>query len=290
MPDFYSTGLQEAEYEGVRFPCGAFDVQSGHDHATHTVYLRDGADLEPCGLRPRQGTLVVPLVNDTRLVQRYGTILPDLLLALDSTFAAKPIGSLTHPLYGTFAALIESWPTKGDPKDGRNSVGMVVHWIEHNATAMLTSTDAGSRSSPQTAAEIAAASADATMAATGLSGWSQVAPLLSVALGLIELGATSVAQITARIMAVVEVVDGNAALVTAATYSDAATAQEDCRTALYQLLASLVPEGVRQWTLPVTLALWEVAAILGVEESDLAAANSVDDPLFVPAGTAITLP
>lgn len=130
MADALRDTLIQAAFAGIEFPVSDSTVDGGSDFVAHTAYLRKGADVEPCGVKPLQGKLTIPLFNSLGL----GELFPARYLQLLRQFERTPIGQLSHPTQGIMTALIASWREITSP-DKRNGVVIEVEWIEHNATA-----------------------------------------------------------------------------------------------------------------------------------------------------------
>ena len=297
MPDLFATQLREADYEGVAFPVSRFTVDSDHDATEHVAYRRRGADIEPLGRKADRGTLTIPLYNDTALIEQYGTIVPDLHDALVSVFAGAPIGSLNHPTLGSMRVKIGPWRYDGDAQRRRNGWEMEVHWIEHNAEASalaLLDTTQAAGSDPLTSLQATAAAADAQMAIDDPllnTPWTPLSTVFAIALTALDTPTPSVALIQMQCDSMLTATTADLVLFTTAGTYQSTDLLEQVRDQVIALQAQLLAStGARAYVLPVTMALWEAAQVLGVDLATLSAANSINDPLFVPAGTTLYAP
>lgn len=296
MADELSTYLADASYGGILFPVEMASTDSGHDGAEHTAYRRTGADIEPTGRQADRGTLVIPLLNTPALVARYGALFPDLYRVLRAIFADVPIGELLHPTRGTFQAFIKSWKEELS-SDARSGLTLRVEWVEHNASALLDlGPDGSAPSDATTNTATLATTADTAMAAVPSSGYTPVKPVIDAQINALDLPSLTYAEVAACFRVMLDVIELDLALVTLATAAayDARSALEDLRSAVLAMQARTQPglNAVRRYTVPQTMALWQVAqAVYGDASKDglLLAANAIPDALFVPAGTVLTV-
>lgn len=291
--------LAEASFEGVPFPLSDLSVEGGNDFAEHTAYLRRGADMEPCGQKAYRGSFTIPLVNTPRLVARYGDLFTDLRAVIVAAFEETPIGSLTLPGYGTFPAAITGWTGDLAP-DVRSGVPLKVTFVEHNGEASLleTSTGATPANTPATVT-IRAGAADAAMiaypGATAALAVASVVTAQLAALDALGVGAPLTATgecfrrmldpIGARLVLPLFAPASANGVVLALLALQAAVLDLQSR---YQPTLSLL----RRYTVPETMALWQIALSVYGDASQTAllrAANSISDPLFVPSGTVLTI-
>ena len=288
--------LAEATYEGVPFPVSALSVEGGHDFAEHTAYLRRGADMEPCGQKAYRGSFTIPFANTATLVARYGDLFRTLRESLVATFQDTPIGALTLPGYDSFTAAITGWTGELSP-DNRNGVDLKVTFTEHNGSASLLTTpwSATPANTPATVAT-KAASTDAAMAAVSATGWAATTATITTQLAALEAAALPYAAVAECFRLMLAPVTANLALALFSTAAaNAATiALLDLRAALYDLRNRYQPTLAlaRLYTVPRTMALWEVAQNVYGDASLttlLRAANSIPDPLFVAQGTVLTI-
>ena len=145
--------IPEASYRGILFPVESADVDGGTDFVEHTAYRRRGADMEPAGLKAYKGSLTIPLLNTGPLVQRYGTLWPDLRADLVQMFSDNPIGTLIHPTWGSLEVAILSWSTKDSP-DLRNGQRLTLPRFATGRGSLSSgrsTTPRSPRSSPSTA-------------------------------------------------------------------------------------------------------------------------------------------
>ena len=294
MADELATNLSEASFEGTRFPVESATTESGHDAAEHAAYRRRGVDIEPTGRQADRGTLIIPCVNAAALVARYGEMFPTLYATLRALFDETPIGQLVHPTRGSFRALIKSWHEELSPTD-RSGTRLRVEWVEHNGEALVDVGADGAAPTDTTAtAEALATEADGLGA--GVEGWAPLAPVYEEQLAFLEGDARSWAEIGAafRVLnAALEAALALPALAEAANYLLLASV-ESLRATTQQLEALFLPapSSVRLFTVPQTMALWQVAQLVYGDASRdtlLAAANAIPDPLFVAAGTVLTV-
>jgi prophage DNA circulation protein len=287
--------IPEASYRGILFPVESADVDGGTDFVEHTAYRRRGADMEPAGLKAYKGSLTIPLLNTGPLVQRYGTLWPDLRADLVQMFADNPIGTLIHPTWGSLEVAILSWATKDAPEI-RNGQRLTVQWQEHNASlAALIALDGAVTTDPTTTVQSLATTADTLSA--GKAGYVPLAPLFISTMTLLEsslvLPYSEVQGAFSSMFALL-----NAALaLPSMTGLDAAAAYASLltlRVSLQGYYARFAPgiSSVRSFVVPAAMGVCEIAASVYGDISKtslLYAANSFADPLLVPAGTVVTV-
>lgn len=291
--------LAEASFAGVDFPLSDLSVEGGNDFAEHTAYLRRGADMEPCGQKAYRGNFTVALVNTPRLVARYGELFTELRAVLVAAFEKSPIGSLTLPGYGTFPAAITGWT--GDlVADVRSGVPLKVTFVEHNGEASLleTSTGATPANTPATVTVKAAAADTAMLAYPGATSALALASVVAAqlaALDALAIGAplTATGECFRRML---DPIGSRLALPLFAPASANAVviALLALQAAVLDLQSRYQPTLAlqRRYTVPETMALWQVAQNVYGDASQTAllrAANAISDPLFVPSGTVLTI-
>ena len=287
--------IPEASYRGIRFPLETADVDGGNDFVEHVAYRRRGADMEPAGLKAYKGSLTIPLINSGPLVERYGTLWPDMRYDLVQMFSDHPIGTLIHPTWGSLEVAILSWSTKDSP-DLRNGQRLAVQWQEHNASlASLIALDGAVSTDPTTTVQSLATTADTLSA--GKAGYIPLAPVFSATMTALE---------APEVLAYSEVLAAFSALFGAIAYAltlssmtglDAAAAYAallTLRVATQGYYARFAPgiSGVRYFVVPADMGVCEIAASVYGDISKtslLYAANSFTDPLLVPAGTVVTV-
>ena len=287
--------IPEASYRGILFPVESADVDGGTDFVEHVAYRRRGADMEPAGLKAYKGTLAIPLINTGPLVQRYGTLWPDLRADLVQMFSDHPIGTLIHPTWGSLEVAILSWSTKDAPEI-RNGQRLTVQWQEHNASlAALIALDGAVTTDPTTTVQSLATTADTLSA--GKAGYVPLAPVFSATMTALE---------APEVLAYSEVLAAFSLLFGAINYAltlssmtglDAAAAYAallTLRVATQGYYARFAPgiSGVRYFVVPADMGVCEIAASVYGDISKtslLYAANSFTDPLIVPAGTVVTV-
>jgi prophage DNA circulation protein len=287
--------IPEASYRGIRFPLETADVDGGNDFAEHVAYRRRGADMEPTGLKAYKGTLTIPLINSGPLVERYGTLWPDMRYDLVTEFTEHPIGTLIHPTWGSLEVAILSWSAKDSP-DLRNGQRLTVQWQEHNATmAVLVGLDGAVTTDPTTTVQSLATTADELSA--GKAGYIPLAPVFAVTMTKLE---------APEVLAFSEVLAAFSLLFGAIAYAltlgsmtgldatGAYAALLALRVATQGYYARFAPgiSGVRYFVLPADMGVCEIAASVYGDISKtslLYAANSFADPLLVPAGTIVTV-
>ena len=287
--------IPEASYRGILFPVESADVDGGTDFVEHVAYRRRGADMEPAGLKAYKGTLAIPLINTGPLVQRYGTLWPDLRADLVQMFSDHPIGTLIHPTWGSLEVAILSWSAKDSP-DLRNGQRLTVQWQEHNASlAALIALDGAVTTDPTTTVQSLATTADTLSA--GKAGYVPLAPVFSATMTALE---------APEVLAYSEVLAAFSLLFGAISYAltlssmtglDAAAAYAallTLRVATQGYYARFAPgiSGVRYFVVPADMGVCEIAASVYGDISKtslLYAANSFTDPLLVPAGTVVTV-
>lgn len=288
--------LAEATYEDLPFPVSALSVEGGHDFAEHTAYLRRGADMEPCGQKPYKGSFTIPCVDTPQLIARYGPLFRPLREALVTLFESAPIGTLTLPGYDAFTAAITGWTGELSP-DNRNGVDLKVTFTEHNGSASLLTTpwSATPANTPATVAT-KAASTDAAMAAVSATGWAATTATITTQLAALEAAALPYTAVAECFRLMLAPITSNLALALFAPASAHAAVVEllALQAAVYDLRSRYSPtlSQVRLYTVPRTMALWEVAQSVYQDASLttlLRAANSIPDCLFVAQGTVLTV-
>jgi len=270
-------------------------VDGGNDFAEHVAYRRRGADMEPTGLKAYKGSLTIPLINSGPLVERYGTLWPDMRYELVTEFSDHPIGTLVHPTWGSLEVAILSWSAKDSP-DLRNGQRLTVQWQEHNATmAVLIGLDGAVSTDPTTTVQSLATTADELSA--GKAGYVPLAPVFAVTMTALE---------APEVLAYSEVLAAFSVLFGAIAYAltlgsmtgldatGAYAALLALRVATQGYYARFAPgiSGVRYFVLPADMGVCEIAASVYGDISKtslLYAANSFADPLLVPAGTVVTV-
>lgn len=287
------TRTQEASYEGLAFPVESAETQGGNDFAQHVAYRRRGADMEFTGLRAYSGTLVIPIFDAPQLVQRYGDPLA-LRYDLQEKFETTPIGTLTHPTFGTFRAAITDWSEPLDPMV-RGGTRWTVKWTEHNG-------EAGSLLAPESPAtaptqpETLTRASQADAAGANLAGYTPATPSVRSGLDALSGVAVGFTAATTAINAMLGVVNGNLALPAMGRVGsyEALTASLALREAVLGLRAQYLPSPTaRYYTVPVGMALFEVAQLVYGDASRvgvLLGANSVSDPLLLAPGRVILVP
>lgn len=288
--------LAEATYEGVVFPISDLSVGGGHDFAEHMAYLRRGTDLEPCGQKSYSGSFTIPCVNTPRLIARYGELFRGLRESVVAVFERTPVGSLTLPGYATFTAGVKTWTGELSP-DSRNGTDLKVTFTEHNgAASLLTGPAANTPANTPATVAARAASTDAAMTAVAASGWTPTATVITEQLAALEASALpflAVSECFRLMLAPVTANLGRAVFAPASAHA-AVVALLDLRASIYDLQSRYQPtlSQVRLYTVPRTMALWQVAqAVYGDASLTtlLRAANSIPSPLFVPEGTVLTI-
>lgn len=285
--------LSEASYEGVRFPVESAETQGGNDFAQHIAYRRRGADMEFTGLRAYSGSLTVLLMDTPALVSRYGPALT-LRYDLQEKFETVPIGTLTHPTFGTFRAAITDW---SEPLDAqvRSGTRWTVKWTEHNGEAGSLLTPDSPAAAP-TAPDVAARADAADAAGSGVAGYRPAAP--TVRAGLDELSGNAVAYTKAAMVvnAMLGAVAANLALPAMGRVGSyaALTSSLALRESVVALRGQYLPSATaRYFTVPAGMALHDVARLVYGDPSRaplLYGANSVADPLALAAGRVLVVP
>lgn len=289
---YFDYALAGASFEDVEFPTIDADASEGHTFAKHVAKGRRGTDLEHNQQRPSSGTLTVPLFNDSRMVRRWGPLLPDKLVALRAKFIEKPIGRLFHPTHGSFLAGIETWKTSPDPQK-RNGFLLTFEWTEHNGEAAVFLEDRRASDDPSTKLSAAAIAFDALAILSGTAGYRALTAPVSTMLALVGDLAATPSRVASQIESVLADVDVNFELFAAAGEWEEVAALETSRAQLYALRRELLTATERTWTVPHTMTLPEAAAAaLGdaARAPLLARANAIPDPLVVAAGTVLVLP
>lgn len=292
MTDLLAT-LAEASYEGVAFPIESAETSGGNDFAQHVAYRRRGADMEFTGLRAYSGTLTIPMFDAPALVARYGTALT-LRYDLQQKFETTPIGTLTHPTFGSFRVAITDWSEPLDPQT-RSGTRWTVKWTEHNGEASsLLSPDSPVTAPTAPDTESRAEAADA--AGASVEGYTPASP--TVKAGLAELSGVAVGytKATSLINGMLAIVGGNLALPAMGRTGAYAALEASLRlrAAVLGLRAQYLPsETARYYTVPFGMALHDIARLVYGDPARvtlLYANNSVSDPLSISAGRVIVVP
>lgn len=301
MADDLST-LAEAAFAGVVFPVSQITSDGGNDAAEHTAYLRPGADIEPTGRKAYRFRMTIPLVNAPALVARYGQLFPAKRADLLQAFADTPIATLSHPTFGAFDAFAADW-SEDLSADTRSGVSLSVTFVEHNASASLLISDDGAAPTDASAsAQRLADDADAKIAALNAAQttYPAVTGDLGTSIGdeleVLESGTLAFSQMAAaftRMLTACSDVLSQRAMGLLAAH-DAAAAVLDLRRCIYGLRSQYMPDldAVRSYTVPQTMAAWEIALSVYGDASLgrlILAANSITDPLAVPAGRVLTI-
>jgi prophage DNA circulation protein len=295
MTSFFRETLSEASYEGIIFPVSAAKTEGGHGAVEHRAYRRRGADVEPTGLEPYRGTLTIPMV---RGLTRYPDLFPGGYFDLISKFEGTPIGMLTHPTKGTFPALIKAWP-ETLTAENQSGVTLEVSWVEHSGqAAVLLAPDGLAPSDTPTEAQRKADTADEAMLdADADETFTELAPIYEEQLAFLELETRAAGEIAASINVMLSAVARNILLPAfeAVDAYPAYAALVALRATTYKLRDRYLGtrSRARRWTVPSTMSLWQAAhmAYGDARHADLlAASNSLPDPMYVQAGTVLTIP
>ena len=141
-----------------------------------------------------------------------------------------------------------------------------------------------------------AASTDAAMAAVSATGWAATTATITTQLAALEAAALPYAAVAECFRLMLAPITSNLALALFAPASAHAAVVEllALQAAVYDLRSRYAPtlSQVRLYTVPRTMALWEVAQSVYQDASLttlLRAANSIPDPLFVAQGTVLTI-
>lgn len=288
--------LVAASFEGILFPAAALKDEAGHILVQHVAHGRRGADLEFTQERPQTGTIEVPLFNDAALMRRFGgPLAPNLERRLVEAFRATPIGTLYHPLLGSFRAGIESWSRATDPQR-RNGWMLEVRWVEHVATAGLSLVEATVDADPATAVSELAEEADASMVAAdpgGELGSASLKDKVDEQLAVLDTS-TEGWEVAGAVATLVSLVDAQRALFDAASAWETVRLLERLASAVRALERSLTRQRIATvYTVPVEMSLTDVAFKVygnGLRVDLLRQANAVPDELFVPPGTVLFAP
>jgi prophage DNA circulation protein len=293
VADALRESLIEASFEGIAFPTGKLSTEGGHDSVEHTAYRRNGADVEPTGVRAKRGTIEALFLNGIGA----GTIYPARLQQLLNAIERTPLGRLQHPTEGLLTAHVKTWRRDTDPQQRGGEV-LELQWVEHNASVSRLATFASPASAPAdspTAVTARASAADA--AGTTLTGYAPTAATIAAQLAYLDAATRSYAQTRAALDAMQLVVTRNLALASlaVATAHPAVAALEALRASVYALRSRYLPDPsrVRSYTVPRTQPLWQLALHLygdATRTDLLLRANAIHDPLFVRAGTVLTVP
>lgn len=121
--------ILRASYEGVPFPVREAKTTFSHDGTGHKAYRVPGADWEPCGLNPDEGTLVIPAVTGVE-----GMDWPRGWDRLVRAVKAAPIGRLVHPTRGELRVFVHRLEESAEA-EVRNGVQGTLQWSQHNPNA-----------------------------------------------------------------------------------------------------------------------------------------------------------
>lgn len=299
MTDTLHEHLVEAQWQNIAFPVVDLTTNGARSHAAHMAYRRAGADLEDTGLEPYAGSMTIPFLNTSDLVERYGTLYPDLRDRVIAKFEQDDVGRLVHPQRGPIDAMIVAWSERLDAKNRGGSI-VTVQFLEHNGSSLILLAE--DSSVPQDYEDVAsdqASNADAAMAsydANNAGGWTATTPTVSTQLQVLATASTF-AAIDGAIRTMQSIVAQNIALsvfaspdahaVVASLYTLQATLVRLRNRALGQLLYA------RTITTPRQMAAWEIAQQqYGDASLDLLIlqSNSFEDSLAIPAGATVLIP
>lgn len=291
--DDLSRTILAANYEGVAFPVTDASAESGHDGPEHEAYGRRGADCEPTGQEPYEGSITAAFLNH---IEGYRDLYPDTYRQLIEKFQTTPIGLLTHPFKGQFSAKIKRWRERFS-SEVRNGAYVEFTFVEHNGEASVLSTTSNALpDDAPTTAESQAAQADTEMAATGATGYTPTSATITTQLAFLEAQVRSYAEIVSSINTMLAVVDGNLALsgFSSASAHRAIVALERLRATIFALRSRYLArfERVGTYTVQRPMALWQVALAVYGDASKTALitqVNSITDPLFIRAGTVLQI-
>ncbi len=298
MSDDLKATLVEATYESLRFPIvGDADVEGGHDAIAHEAWRRRGADHEWTGQRPNKGTITAAFLTT---IQGYGLLYPDGFRAFIAKLGAVPIGRFTHPVYGTFPALMRVWKVKAQA-DKRAGVHVELEWVEDRGQASAQPLDptAGLSDGDATAQAVTQAqAADAALTAVG-GTFVPVTPVYTTQITLLRTGALGYLATATAFRALRTATETALGLRQLATFTArtasavhaAVAALEALRVTTYRAQAQYLPNGLRTYVTPRAMTAAEVAwaEYRDIDQAALVrAANPLPD-VVIPAGTALVI-
>ncbi len=281
--------ILRASYEGVPFPVQGAKTTTSHDGTGHKAYRRPGADWEPTGLNPDEGTLTIPAVTGVE-----GMEWPAGWMRLVAAVKAAPIGRLIHPTRGELRVFVHKLEESAEAET-RNGVMGTLQWSQHNPTVQTVpegSSAAGSGHSAVAQAE----RADAALLAVGKSSTlaSKVdakftlltaAPLVSAATVNAAFGALRVDVEAFRASPEVQAASGYAAMVElTALLRVLEKAREEFLPRVYTAESYVVR--VPMTLLDVALAVYGDAT----RAATLGRANTLTDPNDLRPGTVLRIP
>ena len=218
----------------------------------------------------------------------------DLLVSLEE----NEISTIIHPTKGEFQALLR-WRETVDA-DKRNGVALQIQWQEHNASSgkIVGNEEDNAPQPASTSAVINKAKTADAEASSVSTTYKPIASDLETTLDKLDASDTLTApQIEGVFGESVVLVMGALAdpgLSTALGH-DAVIALEDTQSLLARLRRQYLGDRTtrRMFQVPAEMALWEVAVAATGDASKadiIAAANAIDDPLAIPAGTILVIP
>lgn len=281
--------ILRASYEGVPFPVREAKTTTSHDGTGHKAYRVPGADWEPTGLNPDEGSLVIPAVTGVE-----GMDWPAGWVRLVNAVKAAPIGRLVHPTRGELRVFVHRLEESAEAET-RNGVLGTLQWSQHNPNAQTVpagSDAAGSAPSATAQAE----KADAALAALGKS--STLATDVDAKLALLSSTAVvSAASVTSAFETLRASVDAYRAdpLVQAASGYAAMVELTALLRVLEKARAAYLPriDDSGFYTVRVPMTLLDVAvAVYGdaTLASRLVRANTLTNPNDLRPGTVLRVP
>lgn len=237
---------QRAAWEDLTFPLSECTQTGGRAVTENEAWRRDGAELVNGGRKAFRGKMTAAFLDT---IEGYGDLWPSKFEALLTRFYADAEGRLSHPLLGTFTAVVTSWEPKLSSKV-QNGAFVEFEWVEQRASSVgvIALMEDRGTGDPTTELAAQAATADVALAAAGAP---PSTPIAAVAATVITKTSTSlpytkIGQALAPIDAAVELSRGalSALLVTgsnAIAVWQARAALARVLTASGRLRASLLP-------------------------------------------------
>lgn len=281
--------ILRASYEGVPFPVQSAKTTTSHDGTGHKAYRVPGADWEPTGLNPDEGSLAIPAIAGVEDLQW-----PDGWTRLVAAVKAAPIGRLVHPTRGELRVFVHRLEETAEA-EVRNGVMGTMQWSQHNGAAQVVppGTDAAG-SAPSAVAQ--AVVADTACAAAGKT--TALASTVETKLGsltaLTIVTAPAVNAVFEELRATVDALRLAPEVQLAVGYP-AMVALTELLRVLEKARAAFLPRivGARTHTVRVPSTLLDVALLVygdATRAADLARVNTFTDPNDLPPGTVVRVP
>lgn len=290
--------FQRASWGGIAFPFVESTQKGARAVTENEAWLRDGAELVQGGRKAYRGKFSAAFFPT---IEGYTDLFPGTFENLLARFDSEAEDTLSHPLLGSFRAIVTDWEPKFSAKT-LNGAYIDFEWIEQRASSVgviALMSDRGT-SDPRTQLAAHAAAADTQLAAVGAAPKTSLTSVTSTVLVKVAkpLPYTEITRALGSVEAAVEAARLSLAAVAAtganalALWSARATLAR-MRVASARLRAGLLPDPSRQTVYLTTRSMTfaELSrAVYGTpfRAADLRAANAIAADV-VRAGRAITV-